>query len=290
MPSLRQLNSRIKTVQTTTKLTKAMQAVAAMRLRKLTKQAEITKGYRNDLEVVFHSLCKSLKISNGQNLYFDTDTTKPVLVVIISPTRGFCGGLHRTVVTETYKTLIQRGFDPLNRDKVTFLTVHRPAQKMISKLGGNILASFSKNYKEVNAQALLPIAELINQAWISGDFSEVILSFAESSHTLKAVISTEQLLPFLQISDENSVSSGVQVNLPKEITNLISEFAPQWIEMKIHHAMIQTRTSEEGARMIAMNQATDNATRLTDKLKLAYFRLRQAKITQEISEIVGGSL
>ena len=289
MPSLRQLNLRIKSVQTTTKLTKAMQAVAAMRLRKLTKQAAITNAYKSTLQSIYDSLSVSASLKQSTSPYFALNLKASILFVVISPTRGFCGGLHRTVVTQTYQKIKQLDLDSLMSDQVKFVTVGRPAQKMVAKLGGNIVASFNKNYKEISAYTLLPIAELVNQVWIQENIKEVIIVYAESSASLHSTIVFNSILPFV-VNDNSAIREKNIMNLPNDVNPLIDNFAPQWIQMQIHNAVVQTRTSEEGARMVAMNQATDNAKRLSDKLKLSYFRLRQAKITQEISEIVGGSL
>ncbi len=289
MPSLRQLNMRIKSVQTTTKLTKAMQAVAAMRLRKLTKQAAITNAYKGTLQNIYDSLSASPSLKQSTSPYFTSNLDAPILFVVVSPTRGFCGGLHRTVVTQTYQQIRQLGLDPLIDNQVKFVTVGRPAQKMVSKLGGNIIASFNKNYKEISAYTLLPIAELVNQVWIQENIKEIVVVYAESSTSLHSTIVFNSILPFV-VTENLATQEKYVMNLPIDVNPLIDDFAPQWIQMQIHNAVVQTRTSEEGARMVAMNQATDNAKRLSDKLKLSYFRLRQAKITQEISEIVGGSL
>jgi F-type H+-transporting ATPase subunit gamma len=294
MPSIRQLSQRIKSVKTTAKITGAMQAVAAMRLRKYNQQSELVAKYGLELKLVLNRMV--LGLSNfDQNPLLQTRSTGKTLVIIVAPSRGFCGGLHRSVVLNAYQQVKELGLDPTNSEQVEFITLHKPAYRMMTKLGGQILAFFNGPFKDLNPYKVLPVSELIYRLWADKDsrFKDAYIAYAEPTSSLKANLHFKPILPLDQFQSDEVKPQEILSEasfLETDIDKILAEFLPQWLEMNIHLALVQTMAAEEGARMIAMSQASDNAGRLADKLKLVYYRQRQAKITQEISEIVGGSL
>ena len=294
MPSIRQLSQRIKSVKTTAKITGAMQSVAAMRLRKYTRQSQLVDSYGSALKTVLSRIVSNSMDSDEDPLLLTRNIGK-TLVVIVAPSRGFCGGLHRSVVLNAYQKVRELNIDPADSDNVEFITLHKPAYRLMTKLGGRILAFFNGPFKDLNPYKVLPVSELIYRLWADPDsrFKEVYISYAEPTSSLKANLHFKSILPLDQF--EISKVSGKEISsestfLETDVKKILTEFLPQWLEMNVHLALVQTMAAEEGARMIAMSQASDNAGRLADKLKLVYYRQRQAKITQEISEIVGGSL
>ena len=294
MPSIRQLSQRIKSVKTTAKITGAMQSVAAMRLRKYTRQSQLVDSYGSALKTVLGRIVSNSMDSDEDPLLLTRNIGK-TLVVIVAPSRGFCGGLHRSVVLNAYQKVRELNIDPADSDNVEFITLHKPAYRLMTKLGGRILAFFNGPFKDLNPYKVLPVSELIYRLWADPDsrFKEVYISYAEPTSSLKANLHFKSILPLDQF--EISKVSGKEISsestfLETDVKKILTEFLPQWLEMNVHLALVQTMAAEEGARMIAMSQASDNAGRLADKLKLVYYRQRQAKITQEISEIVGGSL
>ena len=293
MPSIRQLQTRIKSVQTTAKITGAMQAVAAMRLKKYTAQSNSAHKYGQELREILKKVVSSLSDFDNSPLLKSRNKGKS-LVIIVGPSRGFCGGLHRSVVLNAYQGLKDRGIDPTDPNQVEFITLNKPAYRMMTKLGGKILAFFNGPFKDLNPYKILPVSELIFRLWAQEDsrFADIFIAFAEPTSSLKAKLHLQKILPLTQndLGEEVLDIQGEHTFLENDIEKFLDEFLPQWLEMNIHQALLETMAAEEGARMMAMNQASDNAKRLTDKLKLVYFRQRQAKITQEISEIVGGSL
>ena len=285
MSTIRQTKNRIKSVQTTAKITKAMQAVAAMRLRRYSRKCDVATKYSENLKTSLDSALASItNIENYPILSGNPDGK--TLVVVIAPSRGFCGGLHRTCVSETLKYMESINVNPLDTDNVEFLTVNRPGFRVISKLGCAVKANFAGPYKEVDPYIILPISELIFRLWIKGEYSKVFITFAKTSSSLKPNVITQQILPF---EVDNSNVSTTPINEDTNLDGILNEAIPQYLQGLINFAILSTQTAEEGARMVAMNQATDNAKELTKKLQLVFFRQRQAKITQEISEIIGGS-
>jgi F-type H+-transporting ATPase subunit gamma len=272
-----------------------MQAVAAMRLRRYSEMLKNVISYSDGLENFLQELFFGLNMDQVKDLSnlddFNEKKSGKILVVLAGTSRGFCGGLHRQIVTDTYLYLKSLGVDPTDQSQVNFITINKPAQRIVSKLGGKVLAFFNGPFKDLNPYSLLPISELVYQVWKAGDIKKVILVNGLGKLGKKAEIEFSQILPLALPKFEHSeTETKTPVNLELSSEEILAEFLPQWLEAAIHTAILKTQTAEEGARMVAMNQATDNAKRLSERLRLSYFRQRQAKITQEISEIVGGSL
>jgi F-type H+-transporting ATPase subunit gamma len=285
MSSIRNTKNRIKSVQTTAKITKAMKAIAAMRLKRYTIKAQHIENYAITLQNSLNSIFKTLPDALSLPVLVGNPEGKN-LVIVIGPSRGFCGGLHRTCVSETIKYFQKQGTDIANPEEADIITVNRPAKRTISKTGGNIVASFDGPYKQIDAYKVLPISELINQLWQSGNYKAVYLSFAKANSALAAKVQVNQFLPF----EFDHEADHAEINIDTDYEALIQEILPQLTQAEVHYGLLLTQTAEEGARMLAMNQATDNAKEMEGRLKIVYFRQRQAKITQEIAEIVGGSL
>lgn len=289
MSTLRNTKNRIKSVQTTAKVTNAMKSIAAMRLKKFAIKAGFAQKYATGLWGSLNRVLRTIPTSSTSELLRGNLDGK-ILLIIVSPSRGFCGGLHRTSVTETIKYFDLQGTDISDASKVDIITINRPAKRMISKTGGKILASFDGPYKEIDTYAVLPISELVNELWKGGEYQSVFLSYATSNSAFKAAVRVESILPLINTIQQTKQNSESPVNIDTETDPLITEALALVLQSEIHLGLLSTQTAEEGARMMAMSQATDNAKELEKKLNLVYFRQRQAKITQEIAELVGGNL
>jgi F-type H+-transporting ATPase subunit gamma len=291
MSSIRNTKNRIKSVQTTAKITKAMKAIAAMRLKRYSAKAKHVEEYAKTLQ---NSLNEVLQTISSNNKTLTGNPSGKILLVIVGPSRGFCGGLHRTAVSQTIKFFQAQNVDITDPAKVEIITINRPANRVLSKTGGKVLASFDGPYKQIDTYKILPISELIHQLWLTANYKAVYLSFAKANSALKANIIVDQFLPFGDVSNNGTAMDAstkkTPVNVDTDSEHLVAEIVPQLIHAEIYLGLLLTQTAEEGARMLAMNQATDNAKELEKKLQIVYFRQRQAKITQEIAEIVGGSL
>jgi F-type H+-transporting ATPase subunit gamma len=286
MSSIRNTKNRIKSVQTTAKVTKAMKSIAAMRLRRYTQKTVQLDRYVHQLYNSLASALSSLPIDSLPNVLKGNPSGK-ILLVLIAPSRGFCGGLHRTAVGDCVKQLQAQGVDIADANQIELILVNRPAKRAISRTGGYVLAAFDGPYKEIDTYTALPISELVRSLWATGNYKSLMISFAKSNAAFRSTVNLEQILP-LQAKDLKT--DNTPANVDGEISDLVDEMLPLLLQAEVHYGLLATQAAEEGARMVAMNQATDNAKELEKKLNLIYFRQRQAKITQEIAEIVGGSL
>jgi F-type H+-transporting ATPase subunit gamma len=285
MSSIRNTKNRIKSVQTTAKVTKAMKSIAAMRLRRYTQKIAQLDLYVHQLYNSLAGVIGTIPDSSLPEVLKGNPEGK-ILLVIIAPSRGFCGGLHRTAIGDCVKALQLQGIDIADPEQIELVLVNRPAKRAISRTGGQVLASFQGPFKDIDTYTVLPISELVRRMWLTGNYSKLMISFVQSK-SLKATTKLETILP---LQTQDLPKNANPVNVEGELDQLVSEILPLLLQAELHYSLLSTQSAEEGARMVAMNQATDNAKELEKKLNLIYFRQRQAKITQEIAEIVGGNL
>ena len=261
-----------------------MQTVAAMRFRKNIIKAENSKQFVSLVEQTLINLIGAVDYIDRAVLT-QSRVGKANLFLIISPTRGFCGGLHRLVTLQTYQFIQDLGLDSSNNSEVKFITVGRPALKQVSRLGGQLVAGFNELPKNPDQYDILAISELLYKTYEEDkSIGKVYVSFINYPN---GKVITQSILPF-DLSQFEKLPKTQNVDLftidstPEE---LIDELVHEYLQAEIFGAIWQTFASEEKSRMIAMNQASDNAKTLMKKLQLSYFRTRQAKITQEMAEI-----
>ena len=284
MSSLQQLKSRIRSVKSTSQLTKAMQTVAAMRFRKNIVKADKSKQFMDLVEQTLVNLIGVVDYAERAKLILPR-YSKTNLFLIISPTRGFCGGLHRLVTLETYKTIEDLGLNTSDNSEVKFVTVGRPAHKQVSRLGGELLAAFDELPKNPDQYDVLAVSELLYDLYqADSSIGKVYMSYVAYP---SSKIVTIPILPFdlNRLSTTSKTTSLDLFTIDSTSEKLIDELIHEYLQAEIFGAIWQTFASEEKNRMVAMNQASDNAKTLMQGLQLAYFRTRQAKITQEMAEI-----
>ena len=284
MSSLQQLKSRIRSVKSTSQLTKAMQTVAAMRFRKNIVKADKSKQFMDLVEQTLVNLIGVVDYAERAKL-IQPRFSKTNLFLIISPTRGFCGGLHRLATLETYKTIKDLGLNTSDNSEVKFVTVGRPAHKQVSRLGGELLAAFDELPKNPDQYDVLAVSELLYDLYqTDSSIGKVYMSYVAYP---SGKIVTIPILPFdlNRLSTSSKTTSLDLFTVDSTSEKLIDELIHEYLQAEIFGAIWQTFASEEKNRMVAMNQACDNAKTLMQGLQLAYFRTRQAKITQEMAEI-----
>lgn len=280
MASLQQLKTRIRSTKNTSKLTKAMQTVAAIRYRKNQSAAGLAKKYEESVAEIYETILHHSKECE-HSTFFRERVNGKVLMVIISPSRGFCGGLHRGVTAKSYAYLRGQGVEPTDENVCEIITVNKTGLKQVSLLGGELQAAFADMSKNPDHIEALAISEYIYQQYKNNDkFSKVYITYVSSSTN---TVATNQVLPI--ISDEPDDEEHDDLAFDSSRGGILNELVHQYLHSEVFSFLLQTLTVEERMRMMAMNQATENAKKLSDKLQLSYFRQRQAKITQEMSEI-----
>ena len=279
MANLKEIRNRISSVSSTMQITSAMKMVSAAKLKKAQDAITAMRPYSDKLTQMLVNLSSSVDF---ENVYLSPRKVKNKLIVCITSNRGLCGAFNSNVIKKCLE--IANSSD----ENVSFLC--------IGKKGGDIL---SKNYKVVQSnnevfddltfEKISEIAEKLMSMFLNKEFDSVQIVYNKFKNAATQIVIQEQYLPIENNDSENNQKESSDYIFEPSQIEIISELIPKSLKTQLYKSIRDSYASEHGARMTAMHKATDNATELRDQLKLTYNKARQAAITNEILEIVGGA-
>ncbi len=277
MPSTRELRRRIKSVQNTSQITKAMQMIAANRMRKAQSQAMAGRPYNETLTSLLSNLLS--KVESDSHPLLTPNDSKTSGVLVLTTDKSLCGALN----TNVFRTLA-----PFIKTKsdLKFYTVGKKGREFIARTRLKLEADF-ENTDVVQFKSVRVIARLLTEDYLAGKLGEVYLAFPHFESTLKQVPTLIKLLPaVIEKTDKSTKTPENDLFLFEPNAKLLlDQVLNHFIESQIYQALLETKASEFSARMIAMKNATDNAKELVTDLKLTYNQTRQNSITAELLEI-----
>ena len=278
MASLLILKKRIKTAQNVSKTTKAMQMIAASKLKRAQDAALSARPYVEKLTNISNEISQRVD-SDDLNEYMKKQTDNPEkLLLIIAPDKGLCGGL----VTNLARELLNYSKENKN---ISCISVGKKANGIVSISGRQSVASFDFGTTLPSYDAVYPIMSLIDDYFLNKKVMEVDILNSNFQSVFSQIPSVKKLLP-LQF-EKNQENNG-QTLLEPSAVELLPGLIRHYLEMSIYQALLESYLSEQSARMLAMQNATDNAKEIIEELKLLYNKSRQEKITNEILDISGG--
>ena len=282
MANLKEIRNRIASVSSTMQITSAMKMVSAAKLKKAQDSITAMRPYADKLTELIQKLIENLD-GEGQNQYTVQRDEKKILIIAITSNRGLCGAFNTNIIKETLR---------LASEEYAGKTVEVTG---IGKKGGDILSkSLPINsrhddiYDDLNFKNTAEVALEAMEAFIQGQYDKVLVVYNQFKNAATQIVTTEQFLPIVAFKNATKQSSSNYIYEPSQFA-IIDELLPKSLKMQIFRVIRDSLASEHGARMTAMHKATDNATELRDQLKLTYNKARQAAITNEILEIVGGA-
>ena len=289
MPSLKDLKNRIGSVKSTRKITKAMQMVAAAKLRRAEEAAQASRPYAERFNAVMAGLAKSVGDSHGApRLLAGTGSDKTHLLVVMTSERGLCGGFNSSIV----KLAKQKIEELRGQGKtVKVLTVGKKGREQLrrdygSLLIGHVDLSDVKRVGYVNAQE---IAKGVLDRFAAEEFDVATIFFSRFQSVIAQVPTAQQIIPAqFEASDDTAAASTIYDYEPSEEA-ILADLLPRGVATQIFAALLENAASEQGARMTAMDNATRNAGDMIDRLTIVYNRSRQASITKELIEIISGA-
>jgi F-type H+-transporting ATPase subunit gamma len=287
MANLKEIRTRIASFQSTMQITSAMKMVSAAKLKRAQDAIIQMRPYANKLQEILMNVSSSLDGSDGK--FSQQREVKNVLVISIASNRGLCGAFNNSVVKEA-KAVISAHPDA----DVKVLSISKKTFEIIKKWPNHFTGDYGKNlfeiWNELTFDATAEIAQRVMDEFAAGKWDKVMICYNRFKNAAVQVATTEQLLPVEPPKLEAGKKSQVLDYIfepSKEF--IVEEIIPKSLKVQLFKAMLDSRASEHGARMTAMHKATDNAGELRDDLKLVYNKARQAAITGEILEIVGGA-
>lgn len=287
MPSLRETKNRIKSVKNTEKITKAMKMVAASKLRRAQEAVIAPRAYAKKLLNVVSDLAQRIETSShdAHPLLVLRPEMKKVMVIALSSDRGMCGALNSSVVRMTQRF----AFDHEEKvDQLKVATIGKKGFEGISRLGLTIEKRYETKSKTYDYALAKQVAEEMCEQFLNHDVDAVYLIYNEFKSAITQQVVVEQLLPVVRPPIDPHQAPLDFIYEPDK-RDLLDSLIPRHFATRLYQSFLESFASEQGARMTAMDNATRNAKEMTEKLTLQYNRARQAAITKELMEIIGGA-
>ncbi|WP_438710587.1 ATP synthase F1 subunit gamma [Aquimarina muelleri] len=281
MANLKELRSRITSVSSTMQITSAMKMVSAAKLNKAQMAITAMRPYADKLTELLQSLSASLD-SDSASAYAEEREVNKVLVVAIASNRGLAGAFNTNIIKAS-RDLYQNTYAG---KQVDFVTIGKKVNDIVSKTH-TVIANKSQVYDDLTFVNVATIAEELMVLFTNRSYDKIVVVYNKFRNAASQDVTTEQFLPIVPVKGNENVNLDYVFEPSKE--EIVEELIPKSLKTQLYKAIRDSFASEHGARMTAMHKATDNATELRDALKLSYNKARQASITNEILEIVGGA-
>lgn len=285
MAGAKEIRSKIASIKNTQKITRAMEMVAASKMRKTQERMRASKSYATSIARVVRHIARAA--SEYQHPFMLKRDIKRIGMVVVTTDRGLCGGLNANLLRETVRLMQlwkQEG-------KETDLCVlGRKGQAFFRRVGGRVIASVDQLGDKPGIKDLIGTVKVMLDAFYKGDIDTLYIVYNEFINTMTQKPTVKQLLP-LPVFEEDNTMLGHHWDYIYEpdAKELLDALLERYVELQTYQAVVENIACEQAAKMIAMKSATDNAAELIKEFQLAYNKARQAAITQELAEIVGGA-
>ncbi|WP_203295013.1 ATP synthase F1 subunit gamma [Luteirhabdus pelagi] len=285
MANLKEIRSRITSVGSTMQITSAMKMVSAAKLKKAQDAITAMRPYADKLTELLQNLSATLDADSGSKFAEQREVNK-VLVVAITSNRGLAGAFNSNIIKEARRT----ANETFAGKEVHYVAIGKKANDLL-KRSGNVIANESDIYDDLQFDAVSAIAEMLMEKFDDGSYDKIVLLYNKFKNAATQIVMNEQFLPIMPPKmDETEVQNATADYIfePNK-AEIVKELIPKSLKTQLFKAIRDSVASEHGARMTAMHKATDNAAELKADLTLEYNKARQAAITGEILEIVGGA-
>ena len=288
MANLRDIRNRIGSVNNTQQITKAMKMVAAAKLRKAQDRMVQTRPYASKIQNVVGRLASGSEINNP--LLHTSDEVNNILIIVVGSDRGLCGGFNNNLFKEIEKSIDKNFVAQRANDTLSLITIGKKATVHFSKRKYNVVAKYPGFFDQLEYDASSAIMNNTIEEFINGSFDEVYIAYNEFKSVIAQNRIIDKILPIdpKTISGNESVESIDYIFEPSS-TEILDQLLPLHLNVQLWKAVLESNAAEQGARMSAMDSATENAKELERELRLKYNQARQSAITTEISEIVSGA-
>ncbi len=281
MANLKEIRNRISSIKSTMQITSAMKMVSAAKLKKAQDAITAMRPYSSKLTELLQNLSATLDADAGGD-YSKQREVSNVLLVVITSNRGLCGGFNSSIIKETIKNIESKYQDA----HVDLLTIGKKGNDILSKTY-SVLETRNDLFDGLTFENVAEVAEKIMNLYVAGTYDKIEIIYNRFKNAATQIPQVEQFLPIKPL--EGETTSNVDYIFEPSKEGIVLELIPKSLKTQLYKAVRDSFAAEHGARMTAMHKATDNATELRDELLLTYNKARQAAITNEILEIVGGA-
>lgn len=292
MANLKEVKSRIQSVTSTQQITKAMKMVAAAKLRRAQDSIIQMRPYAEKLSAILRNVSASLGEDAGSNEYAVVREPKKVLIIPVSSDKGLCGAFNTNIVRRVNQLASDKYASQKAAGNLYLLPVGKKVYDSFKRSDLNLITDYYETFSNLSFDTAREVAEFAMEGFKEGRFDRVEIIYNEFKNVATQIVRAEQFLPIPKAeADESEAVSTNNVDYIYEPSKerIIEELIPKSLKIQFYKALLESNASEHGARMTAMDKATDNAGELLKELRLMYNRTRQAAITTEILEIVAGA-
>lgn len=284
MAVAKEIHTKIRSIKSTQKITRAMEMVAASKVRKAQARMARAKPYAKKMVEVISHLARGH--AEYQHPYMQTRELKSIGIIIISSDRGLCGGLN----TNLFKTALRDIKDWADQGiDINLCLIGTKAESFFKRIGGKVLANVNHLGDSPSLTDLVGSVKVMLDAYLTNKIDALYIYSNEFVNTMSQKPHAQQLLPLIPSTDKKLQHYWDYIYEPDNAKILLDRLLTRYIESQVYRAVIENMASEQAARMVAMKNATDNAADLINELELAYHKVRQTAITRELSEIVAGA-
>ncbi len=280
MASLRDIRRRIRSVRNTAQITRAMQMVAASRMRRAQQRVIAARPYSDAIRVMLGELSQQRTEGGELPALLQVRPEHRVGYIVFTSDRGLAGALNSNVLRRATEEILGR------TEEAEVVTVGRKAQDFFTRRGRRLAATFTGIGERAAYNDIIPIARVATDVYVSAEVDAIYLVFPQFVSTLTQTPTVRRLLPLEPLEQHGTALDFIIEPNPEQI---LQALLPRYVEVQIYQALLETSASEQSARMVAMRNATDNAQELVSSLTLTYNKARQAAITKEITEIASAA-
>jgi len=313
MSNSKEIRSRIKSIDNTGKITRAMEMVSAAKMRKSTESVLKIRDYAHSAWSVLNNLARAFE--DYKHGMLEVRPVRNVLIIVITSNKGLCGSFNSQILKKVKEELNNPKSLKMNRMgdkkvesdiedkdlKVDFITIGKKGEGLVKKMGREIIAAFPDLTYLPKIEQVQPLCKIVMDEYLNKKYDKVVMAYTDYVSVIVQQPKIRQLLPISkvdlekQIAEMDNIAKNYGLDKPKSEykvepnpDEVLEHIFPRLIEMQIYHAILESNASKESARMMAMRSATDAAKEMSEGLNLAYNKIRQMKITQEIAEISAG--
>lgn len=287
MANLKEVRNRIASVTSTQQITKAMKMVSAAKLKRATSAIIQLRPYANKMKDILANLSASLEESNSP--FIQEREPNKVLVITISSNRGLAGAFNMNVIKTANNLISEKYADQYRKGNVHIVAIGKKVQDFYEKRKYNVIGNNNDLYSALTFENASKITEAIMAGFAKGEYDRVELVYNQFRNAAVQILTTEQLLPVPKATSVADTAAQTDYILEPSQEEIVEQLIPKSIKTQVYKAILDSHASEHGARMTAMDKATENAGDLLKQLKLSYNQARQAAITTELTEIVSGA-
>ena len=289
MPSLKEVRNRITSTISTQQITSAMKMVSASKLRRAQDAIIQMRPYAGKLKEILSNVTASGDSSSGGD-FGKERPVKNVLLIVVTSNRGLCGAFNSNVIKLAARTANEKYPEQKKSGNIQILAIGKKAADFFRKANYKIFSNNSELFDGLNYEKTSVVADAVMKEFIAGNFDAVELFYNQFKNAASQVLTEEQYLPVAKPAEDKTIKkSTIDYIYEPDKEEIVKDLIPKALKIQLYKALLDSHAAEHGARMTSMHKATDNANEILRDLRLTYNKARQATITKEILEIVGGA-